>query len=361
MSAIETIDNTETETLAAFDAIIDVRSPAEFAEDHIPGAVNLPVLSNAERAEVGTIYKQQSTFGARRIGAGYVSRNIARHLDTFFTSKTPSSRFLVYCWRGGMRSRSMATVLNEVGWRTTVLNGGYKTWRRSIVRALRDDESPINIVLIDGQTGAAKSDILRRCATLGVQTLDLEDLAAHRGSVFGGFNNTPQPNQKFFESQIAAKLANLDSERPVLIEAESNRIGRCEIPKRLWQSMLNAPVISVEANPDQRAEYLLTAYQDIAHDDQAIIDALDRLAPFHSKDAIAAWRDMAQSRNLVALAASLMRDHYDPLYRRSRKRRERAPLASITLTDLSNDTLDRASVKIQSLLATPGAAPARKA
>lgn len=361
MSAIETIDNTEPDALAAFDAIIDVRSPGEFAEDHIPGAVNLPVLSNAERAEVGTIYKQQSTFGAQRIGAGYVSRNIARHLETYFADQAPSSRFLVYCWRGGMRSRSMATVMSEVGWRTALLNRGYKTWRRSVVRALRDDESPINAALIDGQTGAAKSDILRRCAALGVQTLDLEGLAAHRGSVFGGHSDMPQPHQKYFESQIAAALAVLDSARPVLIEAESNRIGRCEIPKRLWQSMLNAPVISIEATPDQRAEYLLAAYQDIAQDAQAITDALDRLAPFHSKDAIAAWRDMAQSKNLVALAASLMRDHYDPLYSRSRKRRDREPLAFITLTGLSEDALDGAAAKIQSLLAEPMAASARKA
>jgi len=260
-----------------------------------------------------------------------------------------------------MRSRSMATVMSEVGWRTTLLNGGYKTWRRSVVRALRDDESPINAVLIDGQTGAAKSDILRRCATLGVQTLDLEDLATHRGSVFGGHSAKPQPKQKYFESQIAAALANLDSARPVLIEAESNRIGRCEIPKRLWQSMLNAPMISIEANPDQRANYLLTAYQDIAQDVQAIMDALGRLAPFHSKDAIETWRDMAQSKDLTALAASLMRDHYDPLYSRSRKRRERDPIASITLTDLSNDALDRAAAKIQALLAESMATAVRKA
>ncbi len=358
MSAIETIDNTEPDTLAAFDAIIDVRSPGEFGVDHIPGAINLPVLSNAERAEVGTIYKQQSTFGARRIGASYVSRNIARHLDTYFTGQAPSSRFLVYCWRGGMRSRSLATVMSEVGWRTTLLNGGYKTWRRSVVRALRDDESPLNAVLIDGQTGAAKSDILRRCAALGVQTLDLEDLAAHRGSVFGGHVDTPQPSQKYFESRIAAALANLDSEHPVLIEAESNRIGRCELPKRLWQSMLSAPVISIEAEPDLRTEYLLTAYQDIAQDAEVIADAIERLAPFHSKETISAWHDMAQSGNLALLATALMRDHYDPLYSRARKRRERASLAAIKLSDLGADPLDEAAAKIQSLLAQPIAATA---
>ena len=358
MSAIETIDNTESDALAAFDGIIDVRSPGEFAEDHIPGAINLPVLSNAERAEVGTIYKQQSTFGARRIGASYVSRNIARHLEIYFADQAPSSRFLVYCWRGGMRSRSMATVMNEVGWRTTLLNGGYKTWRRSVVRTLRDYESSINVILIDGQTGAAKSDILRRCAALGVQTLDLEGLAAHRGSVFGGFSETPQPDQKYFESCIAAALAKLDSKRPVLIEAESNRIGRCEIPKRLWQSMLNAPVISVQAEPDLRAEYLLSAYQDIVQNVAAIMDAIDRLAPFHSKETIAAWREMAQSESLAPLAASLMRDHYDPLYSRSRKRRERAPLASITLTGTDDEALNGAAAEIQSLLAAPIAATA---
>jgi tRNA 2-selenouridine synthase len=213
-------------SLAYFDAIIDVRSPSEFAEDHIPGAENLPVLDDAQRAEVGTIYVQQSRFLARRIGAAHVARNIALHLETTLADRPASFRPLVHCWRGGQRSQAMATILSQVGWPTSVLVGGYRTYRRRVTARLYDDgPTPLKLVLLDGHTGSAKTDVLLRLAQLGVQTLDLEGLAEHRGSLFGGRPGRAQPSQKLFESRLLSALEALDPARPVVVEAESSKIG----------------------------------------------------------------------------------------------------------------------------------------
>lgn len=320
---IEDVNNTTLETLARFDAVIDVRSPAEFAEDHIPGAINLPVLSNKERAEVGTIYTQVSQFRARRLGAAYVARNVAHHLETALADKPKGFHPLLYCWRGGMRSNAMATILTRVGWRTGVLAGGYKTWRRTVVTNLRESTAPLRVVLLDGQTGTAKSEILQRVSSHGGQTLDLERIANHRGSVFGDIGG--QPSQKLFESRLWDALRRIDLSRPILLEAESNRIGRCEIPKRVWEAMTDAPRIVISAPIDVRADYLTKIYSDIIASADTLAGAVDKLARFHSKEMIAEWQALIETRNFRALAAALMRDHYDPLYDRSRKMRGGAP------------------------------------
>jgi tRNA 2-selenouridine synthase len=182
MPYLETVTDLGPETLLRFDAIIDVRSPAEFADDHMPGAINLPVLSNAERAKVGTIYKRESPFQANRIGGAIVARNIAEHLETALADMPRGWRPLVYCWRGGMRSNAMATILSSVGWPVGLVKGGYKTWRRDVVQGLDVDTAPLPIILIDGPTGSAKTAILQAIAEQGGQVIDLEGLANHRGS-----------------------------------------------------------------------------------------------------------------------------------------------------------------------------------
>lgn len=346
---IEDITNTELETFARFDAIIDVRSPAEFAEDHIPGAVSLPVLTNEERARIGSIYKQESLFRARRLGAACVARNVAGHLETALADKPKDFHPLLYCWRGGMRSNAMATILTRVGWRTGVLAGGYKTWRRSVVANLRDDGLPPDILLLDGQTGTAKSEILRRISSLGVQAVDLEALANHRGSVFGGVGE--QPSQKFFESALWDALRRFDLSRPLLVEAESNRIGRCEVPKRLWNAMINAPRVILSSSVEARADYLLKTYTDITASEGAALDAVGKLARFHSKETIAEWGALAEARNFRMLAAALMRDHYDPLYDRSRARSGSATvLKRIEIADFDDATFDAVAEEIASAL-----------
>ncbi|MEX6634426.1 tRNA 2-selenouridine(34) synthase MnmH [Hyphococcus lacteus] len=347
-AAIHHIDETSVKTLGQFDTIIDVRSPAEFAQDHIPGAINLPVLNDTERAEVGTLYKQVSRFKARRLGAAYVARNVARHLDTALADKPKNFHPLIYCWRGGMRSNAMATILAQVGWHTGLLSGGYKTWRRSVVTALRDSDAPLPLILLDGQTGTAKSDVLR--ALNDVQILDLEHHANHRGSVFGGFFDNPQPDQKLFESLLWYDLQHHDLSKPILVEAESNRIGRCEIPKRIWTAMRAAPRVTLTAPIASRAEYLLTAYADIIVDDLIVQDAISRLRAFHSKETLAKWQAMAEVGAYRDLAAELMRVHYDPLYSRGRKKDAPVTLAHIALPDLSGATIETVAKEIALVL-----------
>lgn len=351
---IEKISSIDLETLARFDAIIDVRSPSEYAQDRLPGAINLPVLDDAQRAEVGTIYKQDSRFTARRVGAAYVACNVARHLETALADRPSNFRPLIYCWRGGMRSNAMATILSQVGWRCGILEGGYKTWRRAVTAALRDSEEALPVALLDGQTGVAKSDILRAAEKEGVQILDLEAYARHRGSVFGGYDNDPQPEQKYFESLIFDRLRRFDLSKPILVEAESNRIGRCEVPKRLWTAMQAAPRITLAAPIEARADYLLTAYPDITGDKAAALGAIERLKPFHAKETIGAWRALAGTGGWRALAADLMQNHYDPAYERSRRRgRCGAPLAQFRLDTLDSATFERVAKEIASALLSP--------
>lgn len=345
---IERISEIDPASLERFGDIIDVRSPGEFREDRIPGAINLPVLDDAERAEVGTIYTKVSRFEARRMGAAYVARNVAQHLGEALAQKPAQYRPLLYCWRGGMRSGAMATILSQIGWRVGVLDGGYKTWRRKVVQELHDSDAPLKVVLLDGQTGTAKSRIVARLAELGAQAIDLEALANHRGSVFGSMQGE-QPAQRLFESELWRAIERLDPARPIIVEAESSRVGRCGLPRRIWRAMLAAPRIVVRADAKARARYLVTAYQDIVRDREGLVAAIDRLKPFHGKERIERWLEMAGRREFEALAAELMQEHYDPLYDRSRKRRSDEPLAELRLQNLNDDGITDAARKIAAL------------
>ncbi len=333
---------------APFDTIIDVRAPSEFAEDHVPGAINLPVLSDAERARVGTIYTQESPFLARKIGAALVARNAASHIETVLADKEGGWRPLVYCWRGGQRSNSFASILKQIGWRVEVLEGGYKSWRRHVITLLHDTPLPHRFVLIDGNTGTAKTDILTRVARLGGQVLDLEGLAHHRGSIFGTVG--PQPAQKGFESRLAEALCCLDPARPVLVEAESSRIGEISLPGSVWAAMCAAPRIEVHASLDARARYLAEAYSDLT-DDRDQMDALLRqLIPLQGHARVECWLGMASEGKFKDLAGDLMALHYDPRYEKSRARHSYDQLAQLDLGDMSEAARDRAAEQVVALL-----------
>jgi tRNA 2-selenouridine synthase len=334
MPYLETVTDLGAESLARFDAIIDVRSPAEFADDHLPGAISLPVLSNTERAEVGTIYKQESPFRANRVGGAIVARNIAGHLETALADMPRGWRPLIYCWRGGMRSNAMATILSSVGWPVGIVQGGYKTWRREVVAGLDLDTSPLPIVLIDGPTGSGKTAILQALAEQGAQVIDLEGIANHRGSAFGGFDDQPQPAQRMFETQIWDQLRRLDLSRPIYVEAESARVGVRRVPRRMWHGMLAAPRIEIHASASVRSAFLVSAYGDAVSDRESVVRALELLKPFHAKETIAEWQALADAGNHREFADVLMREHYDPLYARSRKRREDKPVQVVELTGL---------------------------
>lgn len=335
---------------AGFDAIIDVRSPSEFAEDHIPGAINLPVLSDAERAEIGTIYVQRSKFLARRTGAAKVARNIAAHLDGALKDRDGSFRPLVHCWRGGQRSGAMAAVMDQIGWPVTVLDGGYMTWRRTVQAALYAEAARWRVVLLDGGTGAGKTELLARLGARGVQTLDLEGLAAHRGSLFGALRDRRQPSQKLFESRLFETMETLDPDRPVVVEAESSRIGARTIPPALWRAMGEAAVVELSAPVPARAAWSAAVYADVASDPDALQAALSRLPPHHSKETVAGWKTLAREGRIEALAAALIADHYDPAYRRQSARRDRPVLGRIAMAAVSDAELDRAAEAILSLI-----------
>lgn len=321
-----------------FDTVIDVRSPSEYAEDHFPGAINLPVLDNAERARIGTIYKQESPFQARKLGAALVARNAARHLENTLADRHGGWRPLVYCWRGGQRSGSFTTILQQVGWRAEVIEGGYRSYRRLVTAAMHDRPLQHRLVLLDGNTGTAKTDLLTLLAGQGVQTLDLEQLAAHRGSVFGAVS-TPQPSQKAFEGALAMALEDLDPARPVLVEAESSKIGRCLIPPSVWAAMQEAPRIRVTAPLSARAEYLTRAYADLTADREALKETLASLIPLQGRAVVERWQQLADSDALQDLAAELMELHYDPRYGKSRGRADPKILARIEADCLSPEAL----------------------
>ena len=300
-----------------FDSIIDVRSPAEFAEDHIPGAINLPALSDAERAEVGTVYVQKSRFQARKLGAAMVARNVAHHIETALMNNTGDWKPMVYCWRGGQRSGSFAMILNQIGWRAETLEGGYRAYRRMVKKYLYDRRLPHRFILLDGYTGTAKTEILNRLGALGHQVLDLEGLACHSESLFGALSR-PQPTQKTFESQLAAALSGFKPQRPVLVEAESSKIGARSLPPVLWQAMCAAPRLVIDAPLSARALYTLRTYHEIAEDTGRLRAQVDELRPFQPADRIAHWHDLIEKSDLLALIEDLMQHHYDPRYRKSR-------------------------------------------
>jgi len=340
---------------AGFDAIIDARSPAEFAEDHLPGAINLPVLDDAERARVGTIYVQESRFLARRLGASLVAANVARHLAAAPLAQAgPKFRPLVYCWRGGQRSGAFAAILGQIGWQVATLDGGWRAWRRAVVATLYDRPCPAPVMVLDGNTGTAKTALLARVAARGVQVIDLEGLARHRGSLFGACPGG-QPSQKAFESALAVQVAALDPARPVLVEAESNKVGDRLIPPALWQAMCTAPRLTVAAPLPARAAYLAQAYADIAANPPALDAMLAALRQFHPRDRIADWQRMAAAGEGVALAAALMAEHYDPRYARQRARHATGGVVLETEA-LDPDALDRLADRI--VTALPALPPA---
>jgi tRNA 2-selenouridine synthase len=330
-----------------FDDIIDVRSPAEYAEDHIPGAINLPVLSDAERARVGTIYVQQDRFLARKVGAALVARNAARHLEGALADRQGGWRPLVYCWRGGQRSGSFAAILGQIGWRVDVISGGYKAYRKLVVDALYSRPPEAVPLLIDGGTGTAKTALLQHLAAAGEQVIDLEGLAAHRGSLLGGVAGG-QPAQKAFESRLATALARVDPDRPLWLEAESNKIGDLLIPPSLWAAMRRAPRIRVEAPLAARARFLTTAYADLLADPEALSDRLSGLTPFHGRERVAQWQQMAHEGEFAALAAELVSHHYDPRYAKAAARAG-APAAVLSLDDLSAPSLRAAVPRLMAL------------
>ena len=338
--------------LAGFDTIIDVRSPSEFAEDHLPGAINLPVLDDEQRAQVGTIYKQISPFDARKLGGALVAANAARHISGVLADKPGGWRPLVYCWRGGQRSGSFAMILSQIGWRADKIEGGYKSWRAQVVRRVTEQAVGAPVVVLDGNTGSAKTEILQRLALRGHQVIDLEGLAHHRGSLFGGLAGG-QPSQKMFEGRLAAALERLDPARPVLMEAESSRIGDLSLPRTIWKGLIAAPHLRLVVPVAERARYIAQDYRDIAADPVQLAAIIERLRPLHPAARIAGWLEDMAARNWESLALGLMRDHYDPRYNSHRERHDQGGSGACVAIDSLTD-LEAATDRVEAALARMG-------
>jgi len=303
-----------------FDILIDARSPSEFALGHVPGAINCPVLDDEERRIVGTLYKQQGAFEARRVGGAMVAANLARHLRERFADRPASWKPLVYCWRGGLRSGSMVTWLRLVGWDAQQLAGGYKSFRRHVVAQIDALCPQLQLRVICGATGSAKTRVLQALAAQGEQVLDLEEAACHKGSLLGGLPGVPQPSQKSFETQVVTRLEGFDLARPIYVEGESPRIGKISLPVPLVTRMREAPVIEVAASPQARLDYLLRDYAYLGDEPEALAAQLGKLKEMQGKETVSRWQQWALAGELSLLFEELMSLHYDPHYQRSQER-----------------------------------------
>jgi tRNA 2-selenouridine synthase len=303
--------------LSQFDTVIDVRSESEFAIDRLPGAINCPVLSDSEREQIGTLYKQASPFEARRAGAALVADSIARHLRSCFADRPRGWSPLVYCWRGGERSASVAHVMERIGWRVQRLEGGYRAFRRLVVDALASAPTRFHYRVLCGATGSGKSRLLTHLERVGAQILDLESLAAHRGSVLGDLPDRPQPSQKQFETRLWWALSHLDPDRPVFVESESRKIGDCQVPAALLDAMRQSDCIALDLPVPHRIELLRDEYRHYEQRPDRLSAQLDCLAVLHGAATVERWKALVQSAEWDALVGCLLAEHYDPVYRRS--------------------------------------------
>jgi tRNA 2-selenouridine synthase len=299
---------------SSFDTIIDVRTREEYLDDHIPGAINLPVLDEEQRHTVGYTYKQESAFPAKRMGAALILRRIADMLEREFADKPREWRPLVYCWRGGKRSGTLTHLLNEVGWKARQISGGYKAYRAKVISELAQIPTA-QFRVVAGPTGSGKTRLLKAIGKAGGQVLDLEALANHRGSLLGDVGT--QPSQKWFESCIWDALSHFDTGRPVYVESESKKIGNVSVPEALMTAMRASPCVRVETPDDVRVALLEEEYRTLLLDTPSFEARVKHLIPLRGRELIEQWVAWSAAGNFDTLTRSLLHAHYDPAYTRS--------------------------------------------
>ena len=317
--SVQRLDAAEAaERLSAFGAVIDVRSPGEFAEDRLPGAVNWPVLDDDERRLVGTEYAQISAFEAQKRGAAIVAKNIAVHIERHVMACPKDWRPLVYCWRGGKRSGAMAWFLDQMGFRTHVIEGGYKAFRTLVREQLDALPRQLDFSVLCGRTGSGKTRLLQALHDAGAQVLDLEGLARHRGSVLGLAPGDEQPGQKAFETALWSALRGFDAARTVYVESESRRIGRLRVPEALLARMReHGRCLRVEMPDAGRVALLLEDYDFFVRDPDYFCRQLDPLLALRGRETVAGWQAGARAGRFGEVFLDLMRRHYDPGYDKS--------------------------------------------
>lgn len=339
---------------SAYSLIVDARSPREFAEDHLPGAVNLPVVDDQQFAEVGTLHRTDA-FRAYQVGVEHSMRNIANQLPQVATVGA-KDRFLVYCFRGGKRSKLWADTLRTIGYHVDVLRGGWKSYRRWVINALTSLPRQLNLVVVTGPTGAGKTRLLQALRDQGEQVVDLEALAGHRGSLIGAIPATVQPTQKQFDSDLLQALRSLDPSRRIWIEDESKKIGNVQLPEALHSAIQFAPRLEVTADMAQRVLLWREDYPNLAADPVQMVSTLAAIRPLVGGEEYAAWQTLALESKVDELFERVMVKHYDPCYARTAKR-SHSPQAStiqLHLADMSTAGLQAAAQRAVELASTLG-------
>ncbi len=331
-----------------FDAVIDARSEGEHAEDHLPGALNWPSLNNEERIRVGTLYKQVSPFEAQKIGASLVAANISRHIQTHVLDKAKNWQPLIYCWRGGKRSNSLALILGQIGFRVHLIEGGYKAFRKAVIEDTPERVQPLQFRVLCGPTGSGKTRLLQALAAQGAQVLDLEAIACHRASVLGVIPGQPQPTQKAFETRLWDALRRLDPKRPVFVEAESKKVGNVTIPDSLIEAMRASPCIRLDLSLQGRVQLLLDDYDYFVKDATFFCERLDKLTDLKGRAVVDDWKARVHAGQTAEVVAELLEKHYDPGYETSTARnfRQYAQALALPLSGPDSQAMSRAASQL---------------
>lgn len=343
--------------LDEFDTLIDARSEDEYAEDHLPGAVNWPTLNNEERKLVGTMYKQVNAFEASKRGAAMAARNIAQHIEREVLDKPKGWKPLAYCWRGGKRSGSLSLVLSQIGFRITLLEGGYKAFRNALLEDIPRLAPKFDWRVICGTTGSGKTRLLQALEQAGAQVLDLEALANHRSSVLGAIPGVPQPSQKHFDTRIWHALRRLDPARPVFVESESKKVGNVAVPAALIDAMRAGQCLNLLLPDDQRVALLLEDYDFFVRDREAFCERLDALTQLRGKQVVEGWKAQVRAGQIEPVVRDLLLNHYDPVYLQSMQRnfKQYAQALAISPRDRSVQAMqvlaDELAVQQQALVA----------
>ncbi len=327
--------------LAEFDTIIDARSEGEFDEDHLPGALNWPTLTNDERIFIGTTYQQVNAFEAKKRGAALAARNIARHIEREVIDKPKDWSPLLYCWRGGKRSGSLALILDQIGFKVSLIEGGYKAFRAALVDDIPRLVGGINWRVICGTTGSGKTRLLQALAAQGAQVLDLEDLANHRSSVLGAIPGVAQPTQKRFDTLVWNQLRGFDVARPVFVESESKKVGNVAVPTSLIDAMRASPCLNLVLNDEERVQLLLEEYDFFVQNGEHFCERLTALKESRGAAQVTQWQAQVRAGDIASVVRELLTLHYDPVYLQSMRRnfKEFDETESITPKDRSHDAM----------------------
>ena len=298
--------------------VIDVRSPKEYEKGHIPGAKNIPLFTDREREQIGTIYKQTGKIQAIEKGLEYVGPKMK-----FFTDNARllarESKLKIYCWRGGMRSEKMAWLFELIGIQCFVLKGGYKSYRK---RILKDFKKDYPLIVLQGATGSGKTSILEKMSEIGEQVIDLEGIANHRGSAFGHIGMDEQPTSQQFQNNIHTHLFNLKKNKRIWVEGESLSIGKVYLPETLWEKMNHSPVVQIVLSQDIRIQRLVEEYGKF--DKEKLVEATKKIIKKFGGDKVKSVIHYLEEDNLIE-AARLLLDYYDRSYSYSQEKYKSNP------------------------------------